>query len=237
MRHFLNSVKATAQMANQGLNTRQGTISGYDPSTYSVKVMIQPDGVLTGWIPLKSLWIGNGWGLFSPPSIGDAVEINYQEADGFGGSVGLRFFNDQDRPLPCPSGEFWLVHKSGSLLKFHNDGTVEAVTSSDLNATVGGNLTASVKGDASITAAGNMLLKAINLTVNAITTFTKAVTVQGLLTYQSGMSGSNSGGGKGASISGGVTNTGGGISSNGIDLEAHHHTAQGQSAATTKAQA
>ena len=234
MRHFLNSVKATAQMANQGLNTRQGTISGYDPSTYSVKVMIQPDGVLTGWIPLKSLWIGNGWGLFSPPSIGDAVEINYQEADGFGGSVGLRFFNDQDRPLPCPSGEFWLVHKSGASFKSTNDGRL---TLTDPSGTV-----LNLTNDGNVNITGNLIVSGNteidgNTTIKGNTEIDGSTLSKGLLTYQAGMSGSNSGGGKGASISGGVTNTGGGISSNGIDLEAHHHTAQGQSAATTKAQA
>lgn len=111
-------------ISNSRTKTRHGTISGYDPSTYSVKVSIQPDGVLTGWIPLKSLWVGNGWGLFTPPSIGDAVEVDFQENDASLQSAGLRFFNDADRPLACPSGEFWVAHKTGSCIKFFNNGNV-----------------------------------------------------------------------------------------------------------------
>lgn len=238
MRHLMNHMKASAQMAGQSrANTRHGTISSYDPDAYAVKVTIQPDGKTTGWLPLKSVWIGNGWGLFCGPSIGDAVEIDYQEGESGVGSVGMRFFNDQDRPLPCPSGDFWLVHKEGSLLKFHGDGSVELVTKSDLNAKVGGNLNASIDGNATITAIGDIALKAAKLTVDAITTFTKTVTVKGLFTYVAGMAGSNNGNGKGAEIAGGIKNTGGSIISNAIDLEEHHHTAQGQNGQTTKAQA
>ncbi|HHW4679683.1 MAG TPA: phage baseplate assembly protein V [Xylella sp.] len=126
MHDLLNAQKAAAQQATQGrASTRQGIVTSYDPNTYAVKVMLQPDHVLTGWIPLKSAWIGHGWGLFCPPSIGDAVEIDFQEDNPGVGRVGLRFFNDADHPLPCPSGEFWLVHTSGSRLTFHNDGSVE----------------------------------------------------------------------------------------------------------------
>jgi hypothetical protein len=136
MHDLLNAQKAAAQQATQGrASTRHGVISSYDPNAYAVKVMLQPDNVPTGWIPLKSAWIGNGWGLFCPPSIGDAVEVDFQEDDGGVGSAGLRFFNDSDRPLPCPSGEFWLVHKSGSLLKFHNDGTVELTAAATMTYT------------------------------------------------------------------------------------------------------
>jgi hypothetical protein len=175
MRDLLNAQKAAAQQATQGrAATRHGTVTSYDPNAYAVKVTLQPDNVVTGWIPLKSAWVGAGWGLFYPPTIGDAVEVDFQEDDGGVGSVGLRFFNDTDRPLPCPSGEFWLVHKTGSLLKFHNDGSVELVTNQDLNATVGrhanltvaqtvvanvsGNVTATVTGSTKITSNGGVTI-------------------------------------------------------------------------------
>jgi phage baseplate assembly protein gpV len=126
---FVNAMKAVASQATSSqAKTRHGTVQSYDPNAYAVKVMFQPDGVLSGWLPLKSAWIGNGWGLFCPPSIGDAVEIDFQEADGGVGSLGWRFFNDADRPLPCPAGEFWIVHKAGALLKFHADGSIEMST-------------------------------------------------------------------------------------------------------------
>jgi phage baseplate assembly protein gpV len=123
---LMNQMRRAAQEAGSSQAvTRHGVVTSYDPGTYAVKVELQPDGTLTGWIPLKSPWVGNGWGMFCPPSIGDLVEVDFQEDDGGVGSAGWRFYNDEDRPLPCPAGEFWLVHKDGALLKFHAGGNVE----------------------------------------------------------------------------------------------------------------
>ena len=208
--HFMNGMKAASQMANQGKSTRQGTISGYDPSTYSVKVIIQPDGILTGWIPLKSVWIGNGWGLFCPPSIGDAVEIDYQEADGFGGSVGLRFFNDQDRPLPCPSGEFWLVHKSGASFKSTNDGKL---TLTDPSGTV-----LNLTNDGNVTITGNLKVSG-NTTINGNTEIDGTTLSKGAITGQGGMAIS---GGSGATVNGSIHTTGD-VTAGSISLQGHTH--------------
>lgn len=125
MEALLNQVRrAAAEEALSRATTRHGTITGYDPDNHAVKVSIQPEGTLTGWLPLKALWIGNGWGMFAAPSIGDAVEIDFQEADGGVGSVGWRFFNDLERPLSVPAGEFWLVHKHGQSVKLTTDGAL-----------------------------------------------------------------------------------------------------------------
>ncbi len=122
---LLNHMRqAGAQAMQDRATTRHGTITSYDPDAYAVKVELQPDGTLTGWIPLKSQWVGNGWGLFCAPEIGAAVEIDFQEADGGAGSAGLSFFNDVERPLSVPSGEAWLVHKSGASIKLTNDGAL-----------------------------------------------------------------------------------------------------------------
>lgn len=122
---FMNQVRRAASEAGQSqATTRHGTISSYDPDNYAVRVELQPDGTLTGWIPLKAIWAGNGWGAFFAPAIGTAVEIDFQEADGGVGSAGLSFFNDVERPLSVPSGEFWLVHESGASVKLTNDGAL-----------------------------------------------------------------------------------------------------------------
>ena len=55
---------ATARQSEAGESgTRQGTVTAYDPDNYAVKVQLQPTGEETGWIPLSSPWVGNGWGL------------------------------------------------------------------------------------------------------------------------------------------------------------------------------
>lgn len=123
MNRLLNVMRDQAAMqAGDRATTRVGTISSYDPGAYAVKVMLQPDNTETNWLPLLSPWIGNGWGLFAPPSIGDMVEVQFHDADFDAGLACLRFFSDINRPLSVQSGEFWLVHQSGAFFKLTNDG-------------------------------------------------------------------------------------------------------------------
>lgn len=125
--NLLNQIRAHAQMA-QGEKTgnRIGIVTAYDPNKYAVKVKMWPDTQESlGWVPLASTYIGNGWGLVAAPSIGDQVIIAFDREDQDAGVVIGRFFTDVEQPPAAPSGDFWLIHKSGSLLKFHGDGSVE----------------------------------------------------------------------------------------------------------------
>lgn len=134
LHQLLNTMRQQADMAGGArAMVRHGIVSGYDPGSYCAKVRVMPEDRETGWLPIVSPWIGNGWGLFAPPSVGDAVEVQFQEDDAEAGYVCQRFFNDSDRPLTVQSGEFWLVHQSGSLMKFHNDGTVELHANTAIN--------------------------------------------------------------------------------------------------------
>ena len=210
MKHLLNQLKSTAQQATQGrANTRHGTISSYDAGAYAVKVMLQPDNVETGWLPLKSIFIGNGWGIFCPPSIGDAVEIDYQEGDNEVGSVGMRFFNDQDRPLPCPSGEFWLVHKSGASIKSTNNGML---TLSDPSGTV-----LQLSNDGNVRITGNLIVSG-NTTTKGNTETDGTTLSKGAITGQGGMAVS---GGNGASVAGNLAVSGGDVTADSISLKNH----------------
>jgi hypothetical protein len=153
---MLNAIRLQAQRAMADLaSTRVGLITSYEPANFSVRVALQPEGVITGWLPLCSPWIGNGWGMFAAPSVGDMVAVHFFGGDLEAGFVEGRLFNDVDRPLAAPSAEFWLVHKSGSSLKFTNDGTVTLHTQADLVATVGGKLNATVASDATVSVTGN----------------------------------------------------------------------------------
>lgn len=135
--HLLNAVRAHAQMA-QGEKTanRVGQVTAYDPNKYAVRVKFWPDTVESvGWIPLTSTYIGNGWGMVAGPTIGDQVKVSFDREDQDAGMVDGRCFTDVEQPPPVPSGEFWLIHKTGSLLKFHNDGTVELKANSTMTYT------------------------------------------------------------------------------------------------------
>lgn len=101
-----------------------GVVTSYDPNKYSAKVTLQPDDLKTGWLPVAAHWIGNGWGMFSPPSPGDQVNVEFIDGDIGAGTVTARIWDDNNRPLPVPAGEFWLVHAKGQSFKLTNDGAL-----------------------------------------------------------------------------------------------------------------
>ncbi len=204
MRNMLNAMRQQSDMAGQSrASVRQGVVSAYD-GRYSVKVRIMPEDRETGWLPVASPWIGNGWGLFAPPSVGDAVEVQFQEDDAEAGYVSGRFFNDSDQALKVPAGEFWLVHKTGAFLKFFNDGHIE------LNAA--GNLVATVAGDADITATGN-----VNITAPTIT-------LKGNIFLDGPVTQRNTAGGSTAAHMIGPLTVDNDVTAGAISLEGHKHT-------------
>ncbi len=125
MERFLNAMKGQAGALDQGQGQpRFGTVASVDPQHYTARVTLQPEGVLSGWLPILSAWIGNGWGMVALPSPGDQVLVIAQEGQADHGVIVGRAFSDQAQPPQPAAGEFWLVHQSGSFLKLASDGTV-----------------------------------------------------------------------------------------------------------------
>ncbi len=152
MQRLMNVMKLQADLAQRASQARLGKVLGYDPNTYRAKVLIQPENQITGWMPVGSEWVGNNWGLFAPPAEGDAVLVEFFGGDFEAGVITKRLYHNEAAPVAnVPIGEFWLVHQTGSALKFHNDGSVEIISNTDLKATVGGNLNVSVTGTGTAT--------------------------------------------------------------------------------------
>lgn len=125
MEVLLDRMRREVERSRSGMgHTQLGTITSYDPGNHAVKVMLQPDGIESGWMPLGSPMVGNGWGVFLAPSIGDQVIVEYQEAGREAPFATLRLYDNNNRPLAVQSGEMWLVHKSGSYVKLTNDGKI-----------------------------------------------------------------------------------------------------------------
>lgn len=229
---MLNAMRLQAQraMADQA-DTRVGLIRSFDPNTWSVRVELQPEAFLTGWLPLSSPWIGNAWGMFAAPSLGDMVAVHFFGGELEAGFVEGRLFNDTDRALPVPASEFWLVHKSGSFLKFTNDGNVSVHSAADLVATVGGNLTATVGGNATASVSGNITATAggtLHMTaaaaiIDAPTTINGNTTINGITTLNGPITQGTGTGGTTATLIGplNVTNN---VTAQGTSLHTHVHT-------------
>lgn len=139
-------LQALRAMSDQA-SARVGIVRNFDPSIWAVRCEIQPEGNLSGWLPLAAPWVGNGWGLFAAPSLGDMVPVHFFGGDFEAGFVVGGMFNDIDRPLAVPSGELWIAHASGAFFKLTNDGKA---TFSD-----GHGATVALNGDGTITSAAS----------------------------------------------------------------------------------
>jgi len=121
-----NALKAhAASQDNSFGQSKFGTITSVNSKAGTARVMIQPEGVLSGWLPVLSQWVGNGWGMMCLPQPGDQVLLVPQDGDIEQGVIIGRTYSLQQAPPAAPVGEFWLVHQSGSFLKLCNDGTVQ----------------------------------------------------------------------------------------------------------------
>lgn len=138
-----------AQLAAAGRATaRFGVVStGHSPE-YAVKVWLEPDHIETGYIPVLTPFVGNGWGLFSKPVAGDQVVVLFIDGDINSGVVVGGLYSDVDRPLNAPDRELWLQHQGGASIKFTNGNTIE------INARAGMNVVGTVTADALISKTG-----------------------------------------------------------------------------------
>ena len=82
---------------------RLATVSAFDPTQHAVRVTIQPEGTLSGWIPLGAAAVGNGVGIVAPPSLNDQVLVVHQEGDSEHPHVVGRLFSHVAMPPVSPA--------------------------------------------------------------------------------------------------------------------------------------
>jgi phage baseplate assembly protein V len=124
---ILNILRGHAAQLDQGwAHPRIAVVTSVDPATYTARVTIQPENVLSGWLPICSAWVGAGWGLVGAPSPGDQVIVVWQDGDAEQGLILGQLWSNQSPPPNAPTGELWLQHQTGSFIKLHNDGSIES---------------------------------------------------------------------------------------------------------------
>lgn len=123
---LMNAIKAHASSLDRSSGQiKFGTVVSVDCRNGTARVLFQPGGILSGWLPVLSQWVGNGWGMVCPTNPGDQVVVAPQEGDLEQGIIIGRSYSSKQRPPATPVGEFWLLHASGSFLKLCNDGTIQ----------------------------------------------------------------------------------------------------------------
>ena len=125
MARLREALKASAgRMDGRQGQPRFAIVASVNVEDHTARVTLQPEGVLTGWLPVLTAWTGAGWGMVSLPQPGDQVFLVPQEGDAAQGVIVGRSYSDR-QPVPAtPVGELWIVHKSGNSVRLKNDGTV-----------------------------------------------------------------------------------------------------------------
>jgi phage baseplate assembly protein V len=122
---FFETLTARPEQGRGGeAQPRIGTVTSYDPQTATAKVLLQPEGVLTGWLPVLTQWAGSGWGISCPPGTGDQVLIIPQEGDAQHGLIAGRLFSNSVRPPAAAPGEITISHRSGCSIRLLNSGII-----------------------------------------------------------------------------------------------------------------
>lgn len=138
-------------MDSARMTSRMGLVSSYNEENHAVKLKLMPEGVETGWIPLGSQHIGNGFGIAIGPEIDDQMEIAFQEGDLENPRVIARHFSDKDKPPKVKSGEIMIRSKKGTKLFIDKDGAMTVETpEGDHTVTNGKKYSLTAKDDVSI---------------------------------------------------------------------------------------
>ena len=175
-----NAMRLEAQRsAGRLAMPRVGIISGYDNSNgvHNVKVQYPEDTdangnpLETGWIPNAPIWSGGGWGLYVGPVMGQQVVVSFIAGSPNHGYVSHHLPSRQATAPQVPSGEFWLVHSSGSSIKIVTSGAInlQDAQGSQVNLANNGNITVSCSQTMNVTSSNNITMTAPNITLDSTT--------------------------------------------------------------------
>lgn len=209
----------TERRLNQSITI--GSISEVDHQAKKIRVEI--GSILTAWLPWPTE-MGRNYRRWRPLRKGQQVVLAAPSGDlAQAVVIGMLYSSalpsvDENPDLDVTEfedGTRFQYDSAAHVIKIHCVGDIVIENAKSITIQTGKTL--------DITAGGAATLKAPSVKVDSPTsTFTGAVTIQGPLTYQAGMTGSG-GGGAAAAISGGVRVTGGDVTADGISLQNHTH--------------
>jgi phage baseplate assembly protein gpV len=136
MDRLLNALAVrSGSMDAQAGQPRWGVVQSFNPANYTAKVTLQPEGVLTGWLPIVTPTFGAGWGVVSPLQPGQQVLVVPDTGDHDNGVILGGTWNTSSTVPKIPaapggattnlqSGEWAFVSPAGSFIRFCADGSV-----------------------------------------------------------------------------------------------------------------
>lgn len=176
------------------------TVDSYDPTQHTIKLKLQPEGTLTGWVQIAAAQVG----VQIAPNIGDPGWLDFHEADRRAAVFSGSNHNDLNPPpVQIAAGEWRAQNKAGGgFLYLKNDGSIIA------NDGAGGSIT--LKGGiATIVAPNGVSVTAPTSTINGNLVINGSITAGGAGTGEMNITG--------------TVNVTGEVISNGIPLSTHVH--------------
>ena len=110
----------------------KGTVvaTSYDPTKHAIRGVLVPHEVETGWIPIGTGAIGNGYGDLMGPKVGsadtldgDQFNVEFDSGDPNTPIATHRIFSDVDVPPQVQSGEMLRQHSTGTKVFLAQDGS------------------------------------------------------------------------------------------------------------------
>lgn len=193
MDRFINAVKDyVARMIAQLPMSRWGTVLSVDPTRPAVKVLLQPEGIVTGWLPVKLPAAGSGWTMLAPiqggamafvePDCGshdDRVVTGFAHNDGALPPSAANANGTGGTPstatAPWTPDEFLLVHPGGSVFRLCANGDIYVRPASGAC-----NIDGGLNVNGSVTVAVNMSVTGTSLLTGNVTAGNNIVAVNNI---------------------------------------------------------
>lgn len=120
-----NAMRGEAERsARQVAKTRMGLVDGVNPAKHLVRVRLQPEDVLTGWLPVETLSVGPGWRVHYLPPVGAQVKVEFQEGSNESGIVtGCVYDDAHPASEGVPEGAAWIDH-GDARIQLNADGSI-----------------------------------------------------------------------------------------------------------------
>ena len=117
---YIHNEIARALASHPGIKAAE--VSAYDPKRHAIKAMLHPDEIETGWFPMHTSHVGNGFGVAMGPNLGDQIVVGF-----IGGNMNSpvhlgRLHSDKEQPPVAQAGEMVIQHGNGALIKITSAG-------------------------------------------------------------------------------------------------------------------
>ncbi len=138
---YENIKQIIQRMTNQNLYVCEGYVTSRQLNPPSVKVMLQPFNIETGWIRVGTPYGGPGFGFIALPPDQMTVKVIFDMGDIDSPTIVTSVYNDIDTAVPLNNvDDVILVHKSGSQVYFKSTGEVDISPASGQNIVLNGGI-------------------------------------------------------------------------------------------------